>query len=38
MDGKVMHPDNENGEVDRKDPEHEDEDGVCVVEEIIMGP
>ena len=38
MDGEVVGPDEEDGDVDGEDPDHEDEDGVGVVVEIIMGP
>ena len=37
MNSKIMYPDDENGKVDGEDPEHEDEDGVGVVVEIIVG-
>ena len=36
MHGQVVHPDNQNRKIDRQDPEHEDEDGVGVVVEIIV--
>ena len=32
-----MYPDDENGNIDRKNPDHKNQDGVCVVVEIIMG-
>lgn len=38
MNGEVVDPDHEDGEVDGEDAEHEDEDGVGVVVEIMMGP
>ena len=37
MNRQVMNPDHEDGDVDWKDAEHEDEDGVGVVVEIIVG-
>jgi len=35
--GEVVHPDDQNGKIDRQDPEHEDKDGVGVVVKIIVG-
>ena len=32
-----MYPDDEDREIDRENPEHEDEDGMSVVVEIIVG-
>ena len=37
MNCKVMNPHHEDRDVDRQHPEHEDEDGMCVVVEIIVG-
>jgi hypothetical protein len=36
--GEVMYPDDEDGDINGEDAEHEDEDGVGVVVEIMMGP
>lgn len=33
-----MYPNHKNGDIDREDAEHEDEDGMSVVVEIIMDP
>lgn len=35
MNRQVMDPNYEHGDVDRKNAEHEDEDGVCVIVEIM---
>ena len=37
VDGEIVGPDEEDGDVDGEDPYHEYEDGVCVVVEIIVG-
>ena len=37
MYSEIMYPNHEDGQIDWEDPEHEDEDGVSVVVEIIMG-
>lgn len=37
MNRKVMNPHHEDRDVDGQHPEHEDEDGMCVVVEIIVG-
>lgn len=37
MNGKIMGPDEKDGNVDGKDPEHEDQDRMCVIVEVIMG-
>jgi len=36
MDGEVSYPDNKDREVDRKNPEHENEYGVGVVVEVVI--
>ena len=36
MDGEVVDPDDKDGEVDGEDPEHEDEETVDVVVEVIV--
>ncbi len=38
VDGEVVGPDEEDGDVDGEDPYHQYEDGVCVVVEIIVSP
>ena len=38
VDGEVVGPHEEDGDVDWEDPDHEDEDRVRVVVEIIVGP
>ena len=38
VDGEVVGPDEEDGDVDGEDPDHEDEDRMRIVVEIIVGP
>ena len=37
MYGEVVDPDNQDGQIDREDPEHENKDRVGVVEEVERG-
>lgn len=37
VNGKIVDPHDEDGDVDGEDPEHEDEQGVRVVVEVIIG-
>lgn len=37
MDRQIVYPDNEDGEIDGKNPEHQDEDGMGVIVEIGVG-
>ena len=36
MHCQIMDPNDKDRHVDGKDPEHEDEEGMCVVEKIVM--
>lgn len=36
MDSQVPHPNNQDRKVDGQDPEHEDEDGVGIVVEVVV--
>lgn len=35
MYGKVVHPDHQYREIDRKDPEHQNEDGMGIVVKVV---
>lgn len=37
MNGKVVNPDNKHQDIDWQYPKHENEDGVDVIVEIVMG-
>lgn len=36
MDHKIVSPDQENQDVDRQDPQHEDENRMCVVGKVVV--